>query len=124
MPKNLADLGHSGSSPEHLSGKGMAQQVSSFTLRLEACPEESPPNNVANGDGTGKSFMRSLHADKHAARGAKRPSLLQIRGQGATNIRRQRQAILARTFSPNQNCTGIPVNILQAQVYHFPRSQT
>ena len=52
MPKNLADLGQRGSTPEHLSGKGMAQQVRSFPLRVEACPEERPPNNIANGDGT------------------------------------------------------------------------
>jgi hypothetical protein len=124
MPEDLADLSQRGSAPEHLSGQGMPQQVSSFALRLKARPQESPPDNVAHSDGSGKADVRSLHADEHAARGTRRSSLLQIRGQSAPHIGRQRQAILASTFAPDQDCADAPVDILQRQVNHLSSSQT
>jgi hypothetical protein len=124
MPEDLANLSQRGSAPEHLRGQGMPQQVRPLALRLEARPEESPADNVTDGNGSGKTHVRSLHADEHAARGARRPPLLQIRGQGAIHIGWQRQAILASTFAPDQDGTDAPVDILQAQVNHFSSSQT
>src|SRR5438477_6354593 len=102
----------------------MPQQVSSLAFRLEPSPQEGPSDNVANSDGGGKTDMRRLHADEHTARRARGPPLLQISGQSAPYIGRQRQAILASAFAPDQDFADAPVNILQTQVNHFSSSQT
>ena len=95
MPEDLTNLSQRGPAPEHLSGQGMTQQVSAFAAWLQACSLERPPDNVANGDRSGKTHMGCLHADEHPARGARRAIFLQIYGQSPAHLRWQRQAILS-----------------------------
>jgi hypothetical protein len=57
------------------------------------------------------------------ARGTARPFSSQIVGQRSTHIRRQRQAMVMSTFSPDQYLTRFPVYIVQLQLNHFAGAQ-
>jgi hypothetical protein len=121
MAKDLADRGQTGPSPQQLTGQGVAQPVwpHSREPRTRAGPLHDVTDQVRPDRST-----RGSTGEEHVAGSLRVAPARQVGHEGLTDLRRQRQPVLAPSLTAHDEFPRPPVHIPQLQTRDLDRPQT
>jgi hypothetical protein len=79
---------------------------------------KGPPDDIPDGDRTGKSLPRRLDTKKYSARRTAR-AMTQIPGQGLTDVPGHREPVVPETRASYRDLPILPVYVIERHVNHF-----
>src|ERR1700686_3659350 len=102
----------------------MTKLMTTHGWAIDASALERMPNHGANSTCSAKPGDRSLGAQKYAAAGARRPSVLQVGRDRLADVLGQRQLVTLAAFAAYTEMPRAPVNVVEFEKCHFPQAQS
>ncbi len=126
MAEQIGDLLQADPGIHHLTRHGMAEQMSAPPRRSwEARLQQASMDELTDGRSPRPGAMRRLRLEEEGALRTGWTGLPEIGGYGSTDLFRQGQHPLASCLpGTDVNEALLPVEIVESQPGHFPRSQT
>ena len=100
---------------KHLSSEGVTEQMGACMRGINARFFKSPGDKGGDGLGIGKTPTRSFQANEDMAAGTSGPVLFEVRGNGLSNIRGQRESSRSISFPSDGDFPCLPMEIIQSE---------
>jgi hypothetical protein len=93
---------------------------------MQVRPGERTIDNPVEGTGARKTLPWGFGPEENAARSTPWTSPFEVAGQSPADIGGQRESFDARAFAPDQQFSGLPIDVLQVQLDDFagPQAQS
>jgi hypothetical protein len=101
----------------------MAQKVGPFAFRMKAGPLKGPSDDIADGDGTGKTLLRCLEAKEDAPRRAAGSPIAYISRQGLTDILGDGETVLPDALPSDHELSVLPIQVIEFHMDYFSGTQ-
>jgi hypothetical protein len=124
MPEKFTDLGQRRSLPEHLTGKCVSELVGPGAGSINTGPGERVSYYGADSALTLETSCGRFHPEKHASTAGGWPPVLQIIGDGRTDIDWQWQLRIAASLPTHRNQSLLPIQIFQREHSDLTGAQT